>query len=183
VTFKVDAFPKETFKGVVSEIRMNATTVQNVVTYDAIIDFENPELKLFPGMTAYVTIPVASVENVLKVPNSALRFHPALSAQDVKALYARYGITEQGAAPPIGDTPATTRPARSESRPRVTDVEQSVIWKRNPDNSIEPVRIALGITDHASTQAVAVLGGSLHVGDEVITGAAVSQAQPVRRSQ
>ena len=59
MTFKVDAFPKETFHGVVSQIRMNATTVQNVVTYDTIIDFANPELKLFPGMTAYVTIPVA----------------------------------------------------------------------------------------------------------------------------
>jgi len=58
VTFKVDAFPKETFTGVVSQMRMNATTVQNVVTYDAIIDFQNPELKIFPGMTAYVTIPV-----------------------------------------------------------------------------------------------------------------------------
>ncbi len=49
VTFKVDAFPRETFTGKVSQIRMNATTVQNVVTYDAIIDFENPELKIFPA--------------------------------------------------------------------------------------------------------------------------------------
>src|SRR5580658_1966002 len=78
VTFKVDAFPKETFTGVVSEIRMNATTVQNVVTYDTIIDFENPELKLFPGMTAYVNIPVAAVQNVIKVPNTALRYKPPM---------------------------------------------------------------------------------------------------------
>jgi HlyD family secretion protein len=62
VTFKVDAFPKDTFHGVVSQVRMNATTVQSVVTYDTIIEFANPELKLFPGMTAYVTIPVATVE-------------------------------------------------------------------------------------------------------------------------
>jgi HlyD family secretion protein len=58
VTFKVDAFPKDTFRGVVSQVRMNPTTVQNVVTYDTIIEFDNPELKLFPGMTAYVSIPV-----------------------------------------------------------------------------------------------------------------------------
>ena len=58
-TFKVDAFPKQVFKGMVSQVRMNPTTVQNVVTYDAIIDFDNPELSLFPGMTAYVTVPVA----------------------------------------------------------------------------------------------------------------------------
>src|SRR5437016_7627086 len=76
VTFKVDAFPKDTFRGVVSQVRMNPTTVQNVVTYDTIIEFDNPELKLFPGMTAYVTIPVANVQNVLKVLNTALRYKP-----------------------------------------------------------------------------------------------------------
>src|ERR1700687_1157332 len=60
VTFKVDAFPKDTFRGVVNQVRMNATMVQSVVTYDTIIEFANPDLKLFPGMTAYVTIPVAT---------------------------------------------------------------------------------------------------------------------------
>src|SRR6266700_1439401 len=67
VTFKVDAFPKETFHGTVNQVRMNATTVQSVVTYDTIIEFDNPDLKLFPGMTAYATIPVASVQSVLKI--------------------------------------------------------------------------------------------------------------------
>src|ERR1700682_6002537 len=61
VMFKVEAFPKDTFRGVVSQVRMNATMVQSVVTYDTIIEFANPELKLFPGMTAYVTIPVNTV--------------------------------------------------------------------------------------------------------------------------
>src|SRR5882724_5909404 len=75
VTFKVDAFPKDTFHGIVSQVRMNPTTVQSVVTYDTIIEFANPELKLFPGMTAYVTIPVATVQNVLKVPNTRSEEH------------------------------------------------------------------------------------------------------------
>ncbi|HZU44312.1 MAG TPA: efflux RND transporter periplasmic adaptor subunit, partial [Terriglobales bacterium] len=66
-TFKVDAFPRDTFSGKVSQVRMNATTVQNVVTYDTIIDFNNPDLKLFPGMTAYVTLPVAQAKNVVRV--------------------------------------------------------------------------------------------------------------------
>ena len=79
VTFKVDALPKQTFQGVVSQIRMNPTTVQSVVTYDTIIEFANPELKLFPGMTAYVTIPVATAENVLKLPNTALRYKPPMA--------------------------------------------------------------------------------------------------------
>src|SRR6201984_3555992 len=92
VTFKVDAFPKETFHGVVSQVRMNATTVHNVVTYDTIVDFANPDLKLFPGMTAYVTIPVATVKNVLKIPNTALRYKPPMEQEEVLALYKKYGI-------------------------------------------------------------------------------------------
>ena len=181
VSFKVDAFPKETFTGTVSEIRMNATTVQNVVTYDAIIDFGNPELKLFPGMTAYVSVPVASVKNVIMVPNSALRFHPSLAPNELQALYAKYGIPNGGGAPPVGDAPQVQAASAGEGRPRVSDAEQGVIWKLHADNSLEPVRVALGITDHAHTQTLAVLGGSLQVGDEIITGAPVTQVQPVRR--
>src|SRR6202040_1669359 len=92
VTFKVDALPKQTFQGVVSQIRMNPTTVQSVVTYDTIIEFANPELKLFPGMTAYVTIPVATAQNVLKLPNTALRYKPLMAPEEILALYKRYGI-------------------------------------------------------------------------------------------
>ena len=76
-TFTVDAWPGERFKGVVRQIRNAASTVQNVVTYDAVIDVENPDLKLKPGMTANVTIVTARRENVLSVPNAALRFRPA----------------------------------------------------------------------------------------------------------
>src|ERR1700726_372487 len=92
VTFKVDAFPKDTFQGVVSQVRMNATTVLSVVTYDTIIEFANPDLKLFPGMTAYVTIPVDTVRNVLKLPNTALRYKPPLTTEEILALYKQYGI-------------------------------------------------------------------------------------------
>jgi HlyD family secretion protein len=94
VTFKVDAFPKDTFHGVVSQVRMNATTVQSVVTYDTIIEFANPELKLFPGMTAYVTIPVATVQNALKLPNTALRYKPPMTAEEILAIYKQYGMEE-----------------------------------------------------------------------------------------
>ena len=96
VTFKVDAFPKETFRGRVTQVRMNATTVQNVVTYDTIIDFDNPDLKLFPGMTAYVTIPVATAESVLKVPNGALRYKPDMPPDQLRALLAKYGMGPGG---------------------------------------------------------------------------------------
>jgi HlyD family secretion protein len=139
VAFKVDAFPKEVFHGTVSQIRMNPTTVQNVVTYDAVIEFENRELKLFPGMTAYVTIPVATAENVVKLPNAALRFKPPMPPETVRAMYAQAGIARD-------DAP--------------------VVWKLRGDGAIEPVEVALGITDHSYTE---LRKGSLKPGDDVVT--------------
>jgi HlyD family secretion protein len=166
VTFKVDAFPKDEFTGTVSQIRMNPTTLQNVVTYDAIIDFQNPDLKLFPGMTAYVTIPVATAENVVKVPNAALRFTPPLAPEEVQALYARYGIDESKLGP-ISDHEDAAAP----SRRRAGQSESIVVWKKHADGSLEPVQLALGITDHAYTEVTRVLHGTLAAGDEVVTTA------------
>jgi HlyD family secretion protein len=74
--FTVDAFPNERFTGSVRQIRNAPQTVQNVVTYDAVIDVANPELKLRPGMTATVTFLYAERDDVLRVPNAALRFRP-----------------------------------------------------------------------------------------------------------
>ena len=76
VTFTVDAYPADVFRGRISQIRLAPQNVQNVVTYTAVIQVENPELKLKPGMTANVTAIVAERENVLVVPNAALRFRP-----------------------------------------------------------------------------------------------------------
>jgi HlyD family secretion protein len=91
-TFRVDSFPREQFRGRVTQVRMNATTVQNVVTYDTIVEFDNPEKKLFPGMTAYVTIPIAWANDVVKVPNGALRFKPEMEDKERDELYKKYGI-------------------------------------------------------------------------------------------
>jgi HlyD family secretion protein len=77
VTFRVDAYPSATFDGTVSQVRLDPTTANNVVTYAAIIDAPNPELKLKPGMTATVTIEVARREGVLRAPAAALRFKPS----------------------------------------------------------------------------------------------------------
>ncbi len=74
--FTVDAFPERTYLGSISQIRLSPQTVQNVVTYPVLIDVQNPKLELKPGMTANVTIPYKKEENVLKIPNAALRFRP-----------------------------------------------------------------------------------------------------------
>src|SRR5262249_17995593 len=76
-TFTVDAYPGQVFKGAVTAIRKAPINVQNVITYDVVIGGSNPDLKLFPGMTANVKILVNQRPNVLRVPNAALRFHPA----------------------------------------------------------------------------------------------------------
>jgi HlyD family secretion protein len=177
VTFKVDALPKQTFHGVVSQIRMNPTTVQSVVTYDTIIEFANPELKLFPGMTAYVTIPVATAQNVLKLPNTALRYKPPMPAEEVLALYQRYGIEDgegqRGADSAAEESGALARAAQN--MPRAPKAETAVVWKLHPDNSMEPVKVSLGITDHAYTEANAILKGELKEGDDVIIRSVTSK--------
>ncbi len=76
VNFTVDAFPGRTFSGTLRQVRNAAETVQNVVTYDAIVDVDNPDLQLRPGMTANVTFVVAERKDVLRIPNAALRFRP-----------------------------------------------------------------------------------------------------------
>jgi len=184
VTFKVDAFPRDTFTGRVSQIRMNATTVQNVVTYNTVIDFDNPDLKLFPGMTAYITIPVASASNALRVPNGALRYKPDLKAEEIRALLQKYGLDDKANVPIASDTSAggvVGKQSRAHApgqevggsdtgQGRTPRLDVALLWKLHPDNTLEPVRIRTGITDHTVTEAAEILKGELKEGDELVTG-------------
>ena len=140
---------------------MNPTTIQNVVTYDTIIEFANPDLKLFPGMTAYVTIPVATVADVLKVPNTALRYKPPMSLEEIGELYAKYGLQESPGPEAHGaphGAPTPTDAMENETRAAARRVV--VVWKLDPGhNTMEPVKISLGITDHSYTQVTGVLKG------------------------
>jgi HlyD family secretion protein len=186
VTFKVDAFPRDTFTGRVSQIRMNATTVQNVVTYNTVIDFDNPDLKLFPGMTAYITIPVASASNVLRVPNGALRYKPDMKADELSALLQKYGLDDRFSSQTSTDT-ASSGAAGKQNRARTPGQENSdtglgraprldvaVLWKLHADHTLEPVRIRTGITDHTVTEVAQVLKGQLNEGDDLVTGSMTS---------
>ncbi|MGC1107071.1 MAG: efflux RND transporter periplasmic adaptor subunit [Candidatus Acidiferrales bacterium] len=146
-TFQVDAYPTETFQGRVSAIRLNAFTVQNVVTYDTIIDFENPEGKLLPGETAYVVIPTGHASNTLMVPNIALTFTPQMPAPDLQALYKKYDIPLQATVSHIGGW--------------------QIVWKLDANQKPMPITIKTGLTDYTSTQ---VLDGNIHEGDALLTG-------------
>ena len=162
VNFTVDAFPNQKFSGKVSAVRLNATTVQNVVTYTTVVDFDNPEMKLFPGMTAYVNIPVATANNVVKVPNGALRYKPDLAADQLNALYQQAGIVRNGATGAKGSKAQQTGGQSSTT---------AVVWKLTNNKQLEPVQIKLGITDHTTTEVAQVLKGTLNAGDQIVTGA------------
>jgi HlyD family secretion protein len=109
-TFKVDAYPNDTFRGKISQVRLASNLVQNVVTYNAMIDVSNPDLKLFPGMTANVTIQVDKVQNVLKIPNSALRFKPNLTDQQTEAAFKAAGEERYYAVQKARSSQATATP-------------------------------------------------------------------------
>ena len=185
VNFTVDAFPKETFRGRVEEVRMNATTVQNVVTYDTIVNFDNPDTKLFPGMTAYVSIPVAVAQEVLRVPNGALRYKPDLKPEQIQRLYAKVGIempaggrTRQARQPSGSGTveAAAPPPKQSPQAGGANRANMAILWKLMPDKSQEPVQVQTGITDHTQTEVVKILHGSLDEGAQLITGSAAARA-------
>jgi HlyD family secretion protein len=184
VTFKVDAYPREVFTGKVFQVRMNSTIVQNVVTYDTIIEFDNPEKKLFPGMTAYITIPVATATNVVKVPNAALRFKPDVPPEEIRALYHKFGIPEEVEGSTLEAKPSTQKPnaagaAAANSKSNVTSASKTdtrIVWKLIGSSKLAPVTIKTGITDHTNTELIQQLNGTLKPGDSLVTGVAESQA-------
>jgi HlyD family secretion protein len=199
VIFRVDAFPKDRFNGHVVQVRMNPTTVQNVVTYDTIVEFENRDMKLFPGMTAYVDIPVASANNVIKVPNGALRFKPSLPAEEIARLYQENGIkagaprAEAGGQQAAGSSEGVRRWQQRQQQQQQRQQQQqaeetpgggapakpemreaapdiAVVWKLLPDKSIAPVQVRVGITDHTYTELAQVLAGRVEPGDQLVIG-------------
>jgi HlyD family secretion protein len=135
------------------------------------VNFDNPQLKLCPGMTAYVSIPVASVTDVQKIPNAALRYKPDLPLEKVQELYSKYGITATAAAPTPTATQQSGATGRGPSVPKpnsTTGSDIAVVWKLEPDKSLRPLQIQIGLTDHTYT---ALRSGELRPGDELVTGA------------
>ena len=165
VSFTVDAFPTDKFSGTVRQIRNAATTVQNVVTYDAVIDVNNPELKLKPGMTANVSFVYAEKDDVIRIPNAALRFRPSTEVVALLAKGRPDAGPEQAAVAPGGGK--RREGALEGAEPKVND--RRVVWAMSGARP-KPVRVKIGITDGSFTELVE---GELEEGAVLITDATI----------
>jgi HlyD family secretion protein len=166
-SFTVDAYPGEVFRGRVRQIRNAPQTVQNVVTYDAVIDVENPELKLRPGMTANVTFVYGEKDDALRVPNAGLRFRPP-----PEMLAKASGGEGTGVARGGGGGSAPTRDRAAGRAPGASD--ERTVWVLRAGGPA-PVRVRTGISDGSYTE---VAEGALQAGDKVITDASASSGAP-----
>ena len=151
-TFTVDAYPGRTFTGTVTSIREAPINVQNVITYDAVIGVSNADLTLFPGMTANVKVLVSQRPNVLRVPNAALRYHPASDASQ--------------SARPTGNSRAPASPDKA-------------VWVLDGKDRPRRIAVATGDTDGTFTE---VTSGTLNEGDRVILAALAKSAAAAART-
>jgi HlyD family secretion protein len=184
VTFHVDAYPNDRFSGTVSQVRLQPTTVQNVVTYATVITVPNPELKLKPGMTANVTIEVTRRDNVLRVANAATRFRPTeemftVLNQPVPPQLQRNRTPGAAGSPPVvqaanrsgtpgaqattGSTPAA-QPVKAMNSgamtidalfaPLPTEESRTVVWQYDENKQLKMIRLRLGATDGTYTEVL-----------------------------
>ena len=183
VKFSVDAFPGKDFDGKIAEMRLNPVNVQNVVTYNVVINVENPEQKLKPGMTANLTITIDERNNVLKVPNSALRFTPQdtnrqrTGSANASGQGQGQGEGQQRRRRQEGDNAAQGNQSNGgENRfaPASAPVlpgQVRAVWVLGQDGKPERRRITVGLSDGSATE---VINGDLREGDTVITGQQIS---------
>ena len=155
VHFTVDAFPEKRFRGEVMQVRLNPVIQQSVVTYDVVVNVDNPEHILLPGMTAYVNITVAERKSVLLVPNAALRFKPP-------------GDGKRGGVPPGSK-------AKDDSAQSGAGGFPGKVYVQGP-GGLTPVSVATGITDNRNTE---IIRGDLKEGDQAVVGEALpTNGQP-----
>ena len=168
VEFTVDAFPYRTFHGKVTQVRNSPLTVQNVVTYDAVVEVNNADLKLKPGMTANVSIVVARRDNAVKIPNVALRFRMPESSGNSRTNSTVASATNQNAGPHRGEGGGGGNRSSGApgAKPRGERSPTRTIYTLGEDGKPKPVPIKTGITDGIATEVTE----GLNAGDKVITG-------------
>ena len=156
VTFSVDAFPGQKFKGSILQIRLNATTTQNVTTYTVVVSTDNSDGKLLPYMTANLDFEIDRHTNVLRVPNAALRWQPAPQqvVPDARADFAKSMKAASGAS---GSKPAEkTKDGHDRGR----------VWVEEGE-FVRPVKVRIGLSDGTVTE---ITGGDLEEGTPVVIG-------------
>ena len=190
VHFTVDAYPEHDFVGRVTQVRLNATVNQNVITYPVMVEVANPELKLRPQMTADINIEVATVRNVLRVQNAALRFKP-VESDGAAPGEAAVSSTERAAAErPAGERPAAGEQGSAGVAPagqgqeapgeghRRGGPEKPTLDTRTVhilrSGVLTPVRVEVGISDGRFTE---IKGGELKEGDLAVVGLATARAE------
>jgi len=193
-TFTVDAFPGRQFGGVVRQVRNAPTTTQGVVTYDAVIDVDNSDKALRPGMTANVTFVLAQVADAIKIPNSALRFKP--TREQLQAVFAEFGGRggrgsgsggsggrRRGSGGSDSAAGSGGRPAMdgasgaSGQGPRRDFGDKKPVYKL-VNGRPKMVLIKPGLTDGSSTQ---MLEGELEPGDQLVTEIIGAPTGPTRK--
>lgn len=191
VSFTVQAFPNRTFHGAVNQVRMQSTTAENVVNYTVVVKVRNPDGALLPGMTATVSFQVAKAENVLRVPNAALRFQPT---DEMLAAYRAAHPAEPTDAPvaaPSADSPRSGQPvARGEGAPRAQAAngqpggngagiarrraaDMGQVWYTDATGTLQTVRVKTGLSNGQLTE---VTGAGLKEGLELIAGVTSASA-------
>jgi HlyD family secretion protein len=175
VAFTVESYPQRMFGGKVESVRLNATTNNNVVTYDVVIAVPNPDLRLLPGMTANLSVQIWRADNVLAVPNEALKFRPT------RAVFEAFGQVSPGtvrladlagrgtptvvpAVRPTNITAATTIDGMFALEPPPNaDAE---VWFIDDQHHLRSVPVKVGLTNGVVTQ---VLSGDIALGERLVT--------------
>jgi HlyD family secretion protein len=162
VSFKVDAYHDHAFTGKVSQIRLNASLLQNVVTYGVVIDVENPDGKLLPYMTAKLQFEVAHRSGIVLIPNQALRWRPLWEEISPSA--------RASLKPPVaGKAPQKEEgEEQDEDAPLRVEVNSPTVWVLAADGLVRPVAVTLGLSDGMVTE---LAGGELPAGSAVVINA------------
>jgi HlyD family secretion protein len=165
VTFRVDAYPNDVFKGTIAQVRLTPTTVQNVVTYTVVVESPNEQLKLLPGMTVNLSFRIEQHKGVQKIPNAALRFYPKPDQVRICDRSILEGVSPDGQTKQDSDTAemaeTSNDPAPSEHGPK-----SRYVWFVDGE-LLAAVKVTTGLTDRSYAELVS---GELSDGQALVTG-------------
>jgi HlyD family secretion protein len=174
VTFTCDTFPDQAFEGAVQKVRLNATMTQNVVMYTVEVHAENPKGVLLPYLTAKVRFEVQRQNDVLIVPNVALRWYPMSESQVAPDARSSWKPVEPQQSAASGD-----KPARQKQQPSTKPKERkATIWLKD-GQFVRPVEVKAGFTDGTRT---AISSDQIHEGVEVVTGEVTQTADTTQKN-